>query len=192
MKIHAIAAMALLAALFLPGCAQPARMDQMTAIPSVELPVTSGLRHAVQVNDVTGGSSTSPLWVSKVGNTEFQAALQTSLRGAGLLADGPGRYHLDTVLVSLEQPLLGFDLSVKSTVHYVLTDSSGKSLFDSPVTAEFTATVGDAFAAVERLRIANEGSIKKNIQMFMDQLITTMGQQPAISEVTVKGAPAGG
>lgn len=169
-------------ALLLAGCAQPARVDQMAATPTTGLPPSSVLQHAIGVSSVTGGTSTNPLWMSKVDNAQFQSALQSSLGTAGMLANGPARYRLDAKLTSLRQPLMGFDMTVFSAVHYTLTDgASAKPAFDEDVTADFTATVSDAFVGVERLRLANEGSIKKNIQIFMDHLIAAIGKQPVAS-----------
>ena len=176
----------------LSGCAEPARIDQMVATPTAQLPQASNLRNAIAVNAVTGGSSTNPLWVSKVGNAEFQTALENSLKNAGMLASGPSRYRLETSLVSLDQPMIGFDLTVRSGVQYMLTDTATNQIvFNKPVNAEFTAHVSDAFIAVERLRLANEGSIKANIQMFLDQLISAMGSGTPISQISLSARPAG-
>lgn len=44
----------------------------------------------------------------------------------------------------------------------VLKDTqSGNTVLDETIVAGYTATVGDAFPGVERLRFANEGSAKK-------------------------------
>jgi hypothetical protein len=92
-----------------------------------------------------------------------------------MLANGTGHFRLDTTLVSLDQPMIGFDLTVRSGALYVLTDTTTNTVvFSRAVNAIFTAHMSDAFVAVERLRIANEGSIKANIQMFLDQLIAAM------------------
>lgn len=173
------------------GCAQGARIDQMTAMPTVPLPANSVFQRALQVNNVSGGTSTNPLWVSKVGNPEFQAALQSSLGSAGLLASGSGRFRLDAQLRALEQPMIGFDMNVVSTVHYAVTDiNTSKQVFDNNIVANYTATMSDAFMAVERLRLANEGAIKRNIQMFMDQLIAS-GQNPVVGRLFMAPAPGG-
>ena len=188
MKMKLIAAVL---ACGLASCAQAARVDQMTAMPTTALPATSGLQHAVQLNSVTGGTATNPLWMSKVGNPEFQSALSSSLGSAGLLANGDGRYHLDAKLEALHQPMMGFDLTVHTQVHYTLTDTkAARPVFDHEINSDFTATVSDAFMAVERLRLANEGSIKKNIQTFMDQLIAEFGSAPKVS-VTSPHPPGG-
>lgn len=144
----------------------------MIGAPSVPIPQNSPLKQAVQVNNVSGGQSTNPLWLSKVGNPEFQDALQQSLSAQGLLGQGPARYRLDAMLMQLKQPLAGFDLTVSSTIRYVVIDTrTNRTSFDQTVTAAYTAGVGDAIVAVERLRLANEGSIKNNISKFLDQWI---------------------
>ena len=170
----------------LTGCAQAARVDQMAAAPTTTLPAVSTLQHAVQVSGVTGGTKTNPMWMSKVGDAEFQAALSSSLGAAGMLANGDGRYRLEAKLLQLKQPMIGFDMAVDSQVHYTLTETStGKAVFDRDVIATYTATVGDAFLAVKRLQLANEGSIKKNIQQFMDEVIAETGKGPAVSAITL-------
>ena len=76
----------------------------MIGAPTAPVPENSPLKQAVQVNNVSGGQSTNPLWTSKVGNPEFQDALQQSLSAQGLLGQGPTRYRLDAILMQLEQP----------------------------------------------------------------------------------------
>jgi hypothetical protein len=45
--------------------------------------------------------------------------------------------------------------------------------------------------AVKRLQLANEGSIKKNIQTFMDQLIAEFGKGPTVSQISLRTVPGG-
>lgn len=166
-----LAAIAL--AFALSACAAPARVDQMTVAspPAGAAVPDTALHSAVQVGDVTGGHDTNPLWKSEVGNSEFKGALEGSLKAEGVSADPRARYRLDANLVELDQPWIGLNLTVRSTVEYKLMEIATNSVaYDQRVTAEYTATVGDAFVAVERLRLANEGSIRKNISDFLKAL----------------------
>ncbi len=134
----------------------------------------TGLRGAIAVGDVTGGEPTSPMWASKVGNAEFKAALVASMKQNGLLSapGAPGRYTLQTNLLALAQPLAGFDMTVKASVKYTLTDTqTGKKVFDEFVSTSHTATMGDTVIGVQRLRLANQGAIKKNIKALIDLLV---------------------
>jgi hypothetical protein len=158
----------------LGGCASAAttegmtvaRAPQVTALPEL-------LQHSVHVRSVLGGEPTNPLWTSEVGNPEFRQALESSLRNNGLLADGTtGDYALDATLIDVTQPMIGFDLTVTSTVRYIVTPGDGTKMFDDTVIASYTAGVSESFLGTERLRRANEGSIRENIKTFIERLVT--------------------
>ena len=162
--------------LALTGCAAPARVSQMVAYapePS-DAQMASRWHRSMALGTVAGGEPTNPMWTSEVGNAEFREALRQSLHANGLLgSEGqPARYGLNAELMEMSQPYFGFDLTVTSNVHYIVTDIASSSVaFDETITASHTATVGDAFVAVERLRLANEGSVKEKIRVFIDKLI---------------------
>ena len=160
----------------LTGCAAPARVGAMTveSAPATLVSATSPLKNSVAMGTVTGGQKTDPLWTSEVGNPEFTEALRNSLDVNTMLSKTPNRYRLDAKLIKVKQPFAGFDMTVTTTVQYTLTETgSNKTAFDKTIVSEFTAGVGDAFVAVKRLRLANEGSIKKNITMFLEQLVAS-------------------
>ena len=69
--------------------------------------------------------------------------------------------------MTLDQPLFGLTLDVKSSVDYQVT---GLGLSKSvPITVTGSATTSDAFVAIERLRIANQRSILENIKAFINE-----------------------
>ena len=73
--------------------------------------------------------------------------------------------------MSVAQPLLGLDMTVTTHVRYTLKDTqSGSVVLDKMLVASYTATVGDAFVGAKRLRLANEGSARKNIGLFLEEL----------------------
>lgn len=166
----------------LAGCASPARVGAMTAETTQATLIQAGspLSHSIEVGTISGGEKTNPLWTSQVGNPEFEQALTQSLQVNTMLANGSGKYRLDANLENLAQPFGGFDMTVTSRVRYKLTDkATGKLAFEQAIEASHTATVGDAFAGYERLRLANEGSIKQNISMFLDALVQAFKAKPA-------------
>ncbi|HEY7609734.1 MAG TPA: hypothetical protein VIF14_10930 [Alphaproteobacteria bacterium] len=160
----------------------------MVAAPAVpaERVRASPLARAITVESVTGGEPTSPLWVSKVGNAEFDQALRRSLESAGLIAASPAdaKYDLRANLVTLSQPMVGLDLTVKSSVKYTLVERATKrTVYDDFISVDHTATFGDHPFAYERLRLANEGSIRKNIETFIRDVVvrvqTPLPRRPA-------------
>lgn len=172
-------------AILLTGCAAPARIDQMTATVSpVQRVQQTPLRVNVAVRDVTGGKETNPMWVSNVGSSEFEQALEASLRDAGLLAPGKqaGKYMLVAHLENLEQPFGGFDMTVTATVSYSLVErATGKEVLNRRVSLPYTASFNSAFVGTERLRIANEGAVKVNIAKLIDELFALKIDQVAMN-----------
>ncbi|OZG74786.1 hypothetical protein BTA51_05610 [Hahella sp. CCB-MM4] len=152
------------------GCASPARVDQMVA--SGHLNYDKNLQHSIELTDVKGGESTNPLWTSEIGNPEFTSALRQSLHQQNLLgSEDQTKYELTANLISVDQPLLGLDMEVITLVEYSLTEkATGKSIFKQSIQAPYTATVGDSFIAIERLRLANEGSARENISQLLNKL----------------------
>lgn len=161
----------------LSGCATPARIDQMTAkrIDTSKIANESPLKNSLSLKGVVGGQTTNPLWVSKVGGDDFRQALEQSLKTAMLLASdqGKGSYLLSTTLISLDQPLIGLNLKVTATVEYSLEErATGRKVFSEIISTPFTATFSDAALAFERLKIANEGAVRENIERIVDELLS--------------------
>lgn len=179
-----LAAASLLAAFStLSGCAAGASAAGMTVTPAeLVQPTNPAMKGAVGVGAVGGGEETNPAWTSQVSNAEFQAALTASLKAAGLLAAGPARYSLKAALVKLDQPFVGLDMTVTATVQYAVTDTTtGKVVWSESVVTPHTATMGDAFVGATRLKLANEGAVRKNIA----QLVAKLGAAPLPGPVGV-------
>lgn len=154
----------------LTGCATSATPQAMTIKPGTTATVNPKLKGALKLGDITGGKETSPLWKSEVDNAGFKKALQDSLAISGYLAADPAqaKYAVSANLTELDQPMFGFTFDVKSNVTYQLTGPGVSRSY--PVKTTGTATVSDAFVAVERLRLSNERSILENIKEFINQL----------------------
>ena len=165
-----IAALTLLLA-FGSGCATPA---QPAAMVPTSATVARKYNGAV-VLSTQGGMETNPMMMSDISNGDFTTAVVTSLDKFGLftsvLRTGAGDYRLDVRLLKLNRPMMGLDLNVSMETYWKLTRASdGKVLFDESVHSSYTATFGDAAAAIVRLRIANEGASRENIKSAIERL----------------------
>ena len=175
-----------LGAASLTACAGAARPDSMAVTTTMTQSVAStdaGYK-AFRVAHVDGGGKTNPLWMSSVSSEDFQKALEDSLRAVGLLADDPAsaKDEITANLQDLKRPLAGLDMTVTSTVHYSAKSTADqKVVFDDVVAASGTATVGQAFLAVERLRTANEASMRENIKSFVERLRKSLSTQTAMN-----------
>jgi hypothetical protein len=157
----------------LSGCATPASQNAMAiGVQDISGKLNSGLKEQLNVRVVTGGKETNPLWTSQVDNVGFKGALDQSLIAIGYKSKtaADAKMQIDASLQNIEQPLFGLTFDVKSTVLYTVNSDSGQKVF--PVTATGSASTSDAFLGFERLRIANERSIKENIKQFIQTIST--------------------
>ena len=163
-----------LATVAMVGCAAPASRDSMS-ISSAERSFYSTdkpLSKAVSVGHVSGGEDTNPAWTSEIGNEEFAAALRDSLETSKILNNPAlSKYVLDAILIEVDQPMIGFTMSVLTEVQYTLRDKiSNEIVIQKTFNATGTATTGDAFIGSKRLKIATERSAQENIKRIIDVL----------------------
>jgi len=165
-------------ALLLSACASPARMEHMqmsASDPAHRLVRTAPqeLKQQVGLHDVTGGKETNPLWFSEVSSAAFRDALEASMKSVGLYAPGAlGDYRLVVHLEKLDQPMIGLDMTVTATVNYTLEQrKTGRIILAKTLTTPHTATFSDAAIGVERIRLANEGAVRKNISAIVSELL---------------------
>jgi uncharacterized lipoprotein YajG len=164
----------ILATAVLTGCATPAAVEQMAvSIPTAQKNLK--LAKAVGVVEVTGGRDTNPLWTSQISSDGFRRALEQSLESAGMLSklSAGSEYQLTADLTRVDQPIMGFDMTVTATVRYSLIDSkTRKEVYGRVINIPYTATTSDAFIGSTRLRLANEGAIRENIKAFINDLVS--------------------
>ncbi len=171
MNIKPYSVFLLFACASLVSCVSPAQPEAM-------IPESVALQHKFHQSVstvVSGGQSTNPLWTSQVANEDFQTALQDSIEKHGLfsqvLRSNGGDYVLDVRLVRLGQPIIGLNMTVTADVEWRLNrGSSGSRVWEERIVRKYTATVGQAFAGVKRLRLANEGAIRENIKAALEKI----------------------
>ncbi len=164
-------ALALFLAWSAAGCASRAKPDAMTVLTT---PLTQRSSSDITVT-VIGGKETASSGTPQISDADFAQALSDSFSKTGLFAkvsqSGPAKYALEAFLVRLEQPLFGFSFTVTLEVSYALSRSEPKEvLWKKSITTTHTATTGDAFIAVTRLRLATEGAAKNNIEQAIREI----------------------
>ena len=167
------------------GCASGATMVGMVP-KSYEV----AHRNAYTVKLSTAGGRETQAWSkSEISNENFSAALADSLSTSGVFSsvvrDGTSDYLLDVFLTKVDQPIMGFNMTVSVTANWTLTDlKTNGVVFQDLIEASHTATVGDAFAGVTRLRLANEGAARANIAegiKRLSQLDLSPGSNAAVA-----------
>ncbi len=152
-------------AAFAGGCASGAM--SMNMVPK-DLTVANRHPYSVMVK-VEGGRETSAGWASQISSPDLQSAIVESLMTYGVfktvLTEGTTDCKLEVAILDLQQPMFGLNVTVTIETAWKLTNlRDGRTLMSENFTNSYTATVGDAFAGVKRLRLANEGAARENIR----------------------------
>ncbi len=162
-------AIAMISCMVLFGCASGAKMGNMVYQGEQKI-YPEELKSSIDVSSVSGGKETNPAWSSNISNEAFIGAVKNSLISQGLYSDD-GKYKLEVNITGIDKPFIGLDMTVKTFVRYTLTDSKSQLVvFDETIIAEHTATMGDSLIGIKRLRLANEGSGRRNIEIFLGKL----------------------
>jgi len=161
-----------LAPFFFGSCAAPTDTSTMTAER-----MTFTTKHAGSVSvTVSGGSDKAALDASTIVNSDFAEAIKKSITQSGLFASvltagQAEQYQLAAAIVRVDQPVIGRAMTGTIEINWTLTQLSNKYVFwKKTIVSSYTATPGEAFSGVDRLRLANEGAARVNIQDALTQI----------------------
>lgn len=151
-------------ALVLTGCSTPANREAMTPQGVV---VSKHYPHSVHVQ-TNGGSETSATGGSNISDADLKAAIEDAVIQSkvfkSIVQSAGGDYELSVRVVSLSKPIFGLTFTVEMETAWSLTKVADHSvLMRKAVKSSGTATMGDAFAGVTRLRLAVENAARENI-----------------------------
>lgn len=162
---------ALSCAVVLTGCASSANKDAM-----VPQGVTLAKKHEHSVAVRTsGGAETTAMDSSNIADPDFRAAIEAAIvenkAFRSVVQGKDADYDLAVSITQLDKPVIGFSFTVNLEASWVLSRQSDKSVvLKKMVRSSHTATVGDAFAGVTRLRMAVEGAARKNIELGLQEI----------------------
>jgi hypothetical protein len=160
-----------LAAAMLAGCASPSTSQGMT--PTA---IQTTNKHAKTISVTTsGGQETSSVGKSQISDVAFAQAITDSINNSKTFSQviqGKGAdYLLNVTIFNMDQPSFGFSFTVKMEAGWSLRRAdTGAVVWQESIKSEHTATTSDAFAGVERLRLANEGAAKENIAQGLSKI----------------------
>ena len=154
------------------GCtavaAKPEAMTVQIRLPIHKSPSTVAVA-------VMGGRDTSAMWTSQIADVDFAQALLQSVEQSGLFVqapkDGSAKYLLQAFIVKINQPMIGLSMTVSMEVDYALARTEPKQvLWQKAVSSTYTAPLSEAFVGVTRLRLANEGAARENIEQAIQEM----------------------
>jgi len=153
------------------GCASPATSGGM--MPKA-LKIEKRYPYSVKIK-VVGGRATGAMDASQISNESFAQAIADSITQSKLFSEVTqsqrADYLLNVEIISVEQPVLGLNMTVRMEVGWELIKAeAGKPLLRESIVSSYTATAGDAFAGVTRCKLATEGAARKNIEQGITKI----------------------
>lgn len=150
--------------LLMGGCASPADRSAMTP---QNLTVAKHFPYSLHVQ-TGGGADTGVLDSSNVADADLKAAIEDAIRQSKLfrsIVQGKdGDYELSVRVTSLSKPVFGTTFTVEMETAWSLTRLSDSSIaLRKAVSSTGSASMGEAFVAATRLRLAVEAATRSNI-----------------------------
>lgn len=164
-------AVVLVSSSMLAGCASPS-----TALGMTPKEINTTNKHTQSVTlAVGGGTETSSTGKSQISDTAFSDAISNAITSSkvfsSVIKGSGGDTVLTVTIFNIDQPSFGFSFTVKMEAGWTLKRAdSGAVIWQESIKSEHTATTSDAFAGVERLRLANEGAAKNNIAIALRKI----------------------
>ncbi|MGB5474090.1 MAG: hypothetical protein WBQ78_11490 [Gammaproteobacteria bacterium] len=156
---------------WLSGCASPASKQALVVDDT-----SFGARHPYSVSIRTsGGGETGAMDYTNISNEDLAAAIEESIKTSGLFSSvikGDGAdYMLSVSLISMSKPMFGFSFTIDMEMAWSLVNTrTGNAVMRESVKSSHTATAGEAFAAVTRIRLAVEGAAQDNIRQGLQKI----------------------
>ncbi len=161
-------------ATLLTGCATQSNVGDM--VPD-HVTLVHRLAGDVSVS-VTGNREGSAVGASVISNDAFAKAISVAVDRFSLFsrvepAGARSRYKLIAFVGQTDQQIEGPAQTVKMKVSYQLIDApTGNTLWAQNIESRYTSTDGGYLAVVKRLRLANEGAARDNIQQMLHGIST--------------------
>jgi hypothetical protein len=147
------------------ACASPSKPGGMK--PALEGRFAPEPVQSVNIQ-TSGGQETFPIGRSKISNRDFTEALAAALEESGLfyaVIDRPGDYDLYVHIEELRQPHFAWTMEVRLVTSWSLSRRGEREpTWNEVITTNYGVPFSVEFSGIKRLRLANEGAARSNIE----------------------------
>jgi len=161
--------------MILIGCAHisPQLMNMVPYIPP------SALHHSnktLKIGEVIGGEKSDPILKgSRIDAVSFKGALLLALQNSKIFqivdANQISDYSINAILIDQDQPVIGINTTTTLIVKYILIDeSTQQEIWSKVIKSVYTAKSTDSLIGAIRLNMANEGAVRENIKILLNEL----------------------
>lgn len=152
------------------GCA----IAPSTPASLVPATVEPGARHMQTVSVAVSGVSSHTTAQRHLSDESVAEAIATAIDKnktfSQVIKGGTGNLRLTVALLNADYPAMGLNFTVKNEMIWELKRADGSSVWKEAIKSEGSATTSEAFAGVERIRLAAERAVSNNIAQGLGKL----------------------
>jgi hypothetical protein len=156
---------------WLCSCASPATKQELIVDET-----SFGTKHPYSVTVIAGGGGeTDATGYTNITNEDLAGAIEESIIKTGLFSSvvesNDADYRLSVYMVSMSKPMFGFSFTIDMEMSWSLVNmKTGNAVMKESIKSSHTASAGEAFAAVTRIRMAVEGAAEDNIRQGLQKI----------------------
>jgi hypothetical protein len=110
-------------------------------------------------------------------NEDLKLAVESAILSSQLFSGMGRNLNVNVSVLSIKNPMFGMDLTAEARVRWQIFNADSKEeIFNSVFSSSHTSTVGDHVVAVQRLKMANQEALRKNIEMALKAISKDLTQ----------------
>lgn len=101
-------------------------------------------------------------------NEDLKLAVESAIISSQLFSGMGRNLNVSVSVLSIKNPMFGMDLTAEARVRWqILNADSKEEIFNAVFSSSHTSTVGDHVVAVQRMKMANQEALRKNIEIAL-------------------------
>lgn len=101
-------------------------------------------------------------------NEDLKLAVESAILSSQLFSGMGRNLNVSVSVLSIKNPMFGMDLTAEARVRWQIFNADSKEeIFNSVFSSSHTSTVGDHVVAVQRMKMANQEALRKNIEIAL-------------------------
>ena len=110
-------------------------------------------------------------------NEDLKLAVESAVLSSQLFSGVGRNLNVSVSVLSIKNPMFGLDLTAETRVRWQIFNADSKEeIFNSVISSSHTSTVGDSLVAAQRLKMANQEALRKNIEMALKAISNNLSK----------------
>ena len=110
-------------------------------------------------------------------NEDLKLAVESAILSSQLFSNTGRNLNVSVSVLSIKNPMFGLDLTAEARVRWQIFNADSKEeIFNAIFSSSHTSTVSDNIVAAQRLKMANQEALRKNIEMALKAISNNLAK----------------